>query len=896
MAHQNTRPKSLRLAFWNAESLTTKINELEDFIHREDIDVMLVNETHLSPRKTLKIPNYLSYRRDRDADGGGTAILVKNIIDHSAAEPIDGLQSVEANSVIVTMVNNTNLTITSVYASPARSFPMSDISKIFSANQGPIIAAGDYNAKHTVWNSRLCTTRGRNLHTYTSMNGLEVHGPDSPTHYPRRANFRPDVIDVAITRNVNVLNIHTIQDLSSDHVPVVVELNLEPNRQEPAEVQNTNWELFTETLNNKLGKLPALNTTKDVDNFVEHLTKSIHNAIKDCSRTVLRHPSNQLALPKHIQALIKKRNKTRKRWQRSRAEADKEEFDRLKYAVRTKIAKLKNERWQNTVESLDENLPTMWKISKLLRKNRSNNYPMHGERGLVYSNQEKAEALADSLEKQCTPVYDNVDLDRVNKINKYTRLTLSRDYSHEEIDFATPEEVLAITSKVNAKKASGPDGISNKAIRHLPRKAIVGLANIANALFKLGHFPASWKLAHVVPIPKPGKDLKFPQNHRPVSLLSNLSKVIERLLLTRIQRWSEANKVLPVEQHAYRKGLSTQHQLLRITEYITEGFNTRRATGAVFLDAAKAFDRVWQRGLQYKMIKKKYPIYLIKVVEAFLKNRKFKIRFGGCLSTQRRIDAGVPQGSTVAPELFNIYMNDLPVQPGVMKAQFADDAAYLYKSLRPAIITDRLQRQMDEMEDWCNSWRMSINPDKSTALLLTRRRLAPSGNISLFGKNIPWRRQYKYLGITLDRGLRWNLHTTDKRRSSWTAALRLMPLIGRNSKMSLANKLRLYKTIIRPQMLYGSSVWGHASKTQIRSIQAKQNRLLRIITNAPWYVRNDQLHRDLKISTIDTKIKETAEKFYATISDHSMPEIRALTEDYDSDTRLKYKRPRTLIF
>ncbi|GFU76390.1 RNA-directed DNA polymerase from mobile element jockey [Trichonephila clavipes] len=180
---------------------------------------------------------------------------------------------------------------------------------------------------------------------------------------------------------------------------------------------------------------------------------------------------------------------------------------------------------------------------------------------------------------------------------------------------------------------------------------------------KMGYFPQLWKTASVIPILKPGKDPTLPDSFRPISLLPVLSKITEKIIQKRLCLHLNDNDILIPQQHGFRAGLSTSHQFLRVVEYIKSGFQDRKSTGAVFLDIQKAFDRVWHVGLLYKLIKIKTPPHLIKLINSFLNNRSFTVKVNNSHSSDRRIIAGTPQGSSISPILFNIYVNDIPLEP-----------------------------------------------------------------------------------------------------------------------------------------------------------------------------------------------------------------------------------------
>lgn len=200
----------------------------------------------------------------------------------------------------------------------------------------------------------------------------------------------------------------------------------------------------------------------------------------------------------------------------------------------------------------------MWKVSKALRTNKNQLPPIHGQRGMAYMLSEKAEVFADSLELQCAPNFDEeLDLDHVELIHNTINNLINQEYEEEEIDFLEPQELHELLKHKNVRKASGPDQITNLVLRHLPKKPTVALCNIINSCMRLGHFPQSWKITHIVVIHKPGKDAKFPQNHRPISLLSNLAKIAERCILKRIQAHCHTNNIIQQQQHGFREGHSS---------------------------------------------------------------------------------------------------------------------------------------------------------------------------------------------------------------------------------------------------------------------------------------------------------------------------------------------------
>jgi len=177
----------------------------------------------------------------------------------------------------------------------------------------------------------------------------------------------------------------------------------------------------------------------------------------------------------------------------------------------------------------------------------------------------------------------------------------------------------------------------------------------------------------VITLPKPGKGPKFPQNLRPISLLSTTGKLFEKVVLKIVQRHIAINNILNACQFGFRARHSTTHQCMRPTDHVALYFSNRMSTDAVFLDIEKAFNTTWHPGLLYTLFKLHLSSSLIKLIIWFLSNRKCRVIAEGELSTPRDIQAGVLQGSVLAPTLHSLYINDIPQTPGVYLALFADN-------------------------------------------------------------------------------------------------------------------------------------------------------------------------------------------------------------------------------
>jgi hypothetical protein len=341
----------------------------------------------------------------------------------------------------------------------------------------------------------------------------------------------------------------------------------------------------------------------------------------------------------------------------------------------------------------------------------------------------------------------------------------------------------------------------------------------------------------VIFIPKPGNDPNFPQNHRPISLLSSVGKLIERLIHSRL--------ATSTKKH------STQDQLLRVTELASVSHERKHVTGAVFLDVAKAFDTGWHAGLVHKLRRSGASVAMAQLTHSFLYNRSFRAKINNVLPAEHPIEAGVLQGSVLSPHLYAVYTADIPKVCNTTLGIIA-------RSKQPRMATAYLHDAIDALETWFRRWLIDVNPEKGSALLITRRRLEPRGHVRMFGQVIPLKDQTKYVGVILDKKLLFTPHVDYAVAKTKMVAGQLSSLTCRKSKMSPKNQLVMYKTIIRPTLTYASIVWGHVADVHPNKMKVVQNRFLRTAFDTPWFVRNNQLHRDAELPMLKEFLFEIA--------------------------------------
>ena len=247
-------------------------------------------------------------------------------------------------------------------------------------------------------------------------------------------------------------------------------------------------------------------------------------------------------------------------------------------------------------------------------------------------------------------------------------------------------ELSTAISNFSSSTASGPDQIAYPLLKHLPEPAQLLLLSLFNRSWHSHTFPSGWKPTTIIPIHKPGKPTSSPSFFRPISLTSCISKLFERLILSRLTFHLESNHLLSTCQAGFRPGKSPLDQIL--SQSIWDGFQKKKPPDRTILasvDFSKAFDSVWHSALFHKLLSLKLPPCFVLWVRSFLSDRRPKVQVGGSHSRSFRIRRGVPQGSVLGSVLFILFVDDITkdLRRGAHASLYADDLAIWSSSPDP---------------------------------------------------------------------------------------------------------------------------------------------------------------------------------------------------------------------
>mgnify|MGYP000940316211 CR=1 FL=1 len=415
--------------------------------------------------------------------------------------------------------------------------------------------------------------------------------------------------------------------------------------------------------------------------------------------------------------------------------------------------------------------------------------------------------------------------------------------NNEDALFFYPTDILEISKVVwNLKnhKSAGLDGLTAEILK--VSLAVIGdrLTHIVNESLSSGVFPKILKAAKVIPIFKSGKKSSC-ENYRPISVLSVLSKVFERVVFERLYKFMQVNNLFYCRQFGFRSKMSTLHALTNITELIRS--NTHLDVSCMLLDLRKAFDTINHEILLFKLESYGVRGICLEWFRSYLKDRSQCVAINHQYSNTLSVECGVPQGSILGPLLFLIYVNDFPSScDDIVPFLYADDTNCVY--IRPKNATSTFQDKVEQIPTWMAKNKLSLHIKKTELVHFLSCR---DETVKVANTTIPPTKSVKYLGVHLDKNLTYEAHVQcvlGKLAKHVSVVMRLRHFC----ESSLA--IRYYNIYMKPIIQYGLLVYGCTRKSKLKDIFLLQKKVLRIIFFKNRRYPSDELFERSRIMNV----------------------------------------------
>ena len=902
--------KNLQVLHWNCRSIRNKLLDLKITLYCMKPHVVALQETWLKNMK--RSPRFISYnvhRLDRpNGKGGGLMFLVRKDLQYSikTLQPFpQGNLEVQALSI---KSGTQSIDIMNIYNPHQRDMSKRELLFYKSQLINNCFILGDLNAHHPQWepsSNHLTNSSGNILFEIINdiRNNLSLATPPDLPTYTNPASGETSTIDLFLCPPsfLAKTNLLTVGDLGSDHTPVMATIQVTPDTQKfgkrPqwifAEERWDNWVTDVERSIINPGSV-----SEEVRNFTKALIDAGETHFKK-SKDHFTDKYNKYWWNKHTAKATFERRRAKKKMERLPILENVLSYRRL-HAVAIRIHNLaKRMAWRDYISNITSKTSSyeLWKIIKGFRGINSRiRSPLIKENNLVYDTQEKTDILAQQIQKEMSS--DNVNYN-INDIRVVDRMANNNDYE-EYNDRFTLQELTDAIDCIHADKACGIDYVHNQFLKHIPENKLVVLLGIMNRIWRSGEFPEEWKLALIIPILKEDKDPKQPSSYRPISLLSCLSKVLERMVYTRLIFHIETNKILSNSQYGFRIRRNTIDPVIALEHQIRLSMRQKKVTLVVFFDLKSAFDKV----NHYKLFKVLADIgikgNMLSWLISFLSDRKIQVCLENFFSAIYSINQGVPQGSIISPLLFIILLCKLPNIVPVVSKEFADDLVF---SVTADTLEDAellMQDAIERLLQWCKDMELVLNPTKTKAMCFTSMR-DNIPTLKLDGNDIEAVSSFKYLGMTLDAPfLTWNSHIVKLKKECIDRIKIMRALSGTTWGADRDSLRKVYDALIKSKLAYGCAAYITTSASRLKTLEVIQNTAMRIMTGAWYSSRIPTIQCEANIPPLDIYLKSLSVKMFYRISileqDNPVHEAVILDDSLRDQTWTKFfKKPFTVL-
>ena len=538
----------------------------------------------------------------------------------------------------------------------------------------------------------------------------------------------------------------------------------------------TDREVFESVLEEALGSedFSGHLSTSDLDRYTDFIITALHTAVDKAIPKSKSVQTESNPISDETLALIKEKRKLKRQYSQRKDPAVKTRINQLQKQVKDDLRIESQASWENFCNSisLETDSNESWRrIKNFLKPKGQRDYPtLQHVSKVAKTNADKEQLFAESVERHFGIESVHFDSKHFNEVNKFIEDNYQYFYPPEDpddyrFDVGKEHELVAdvdaqtltkLVKSLKRSKAPGPDTIHNevlrlgtttslfhvdvdaqtltKLVKSLKRSKAPGpdtlhnevlrlgtttslfhhLARLFTSSIQLGYIPTAWKLATLRMLLKPDKPITLTTSYRPISLISSIMKLFERVIEQRLRPHLEHIGFINKHQSGFRRATSTDDHLFRLSQSIMESFNRGEHVVAAFLDVEKAFDSVWHNGLRYKIYQLDLPTKMTRWLSDFLVGQLIQVNVNSFLSNQINPKAGVPQGSVLSALLFLIYVNDLPPPHHKQNSlsQFADDTAQWAFSLNIRNAANLLQQDFLKLAMWCVKWRIKLSPEK----------------------------------------------------------------------------------------------------------------------------------------------------------------------------------------
>ena len=814
-------------------------------------DILIFCETWFNLDTTVNIPYYKSFHTIRPGRGrgGGISIYIKDTYNSNFLSQFSFCNSLIEICSVEVKLSSSSILVVGIYRPQGESISnfVEEISTVLSnlnVNRRNTILIGDLNIN-------LLNDSSSNEIFFNCMRTfLFVPAINKPTRFPVISGQNPSLLD-QIWTNSPLFNSPGIVSIDiTDHMPIFVYFKSAiPDTNDKIKItfrnrNEANHNVFIQKISCfDWNEIKRENVHEFTLNFLETINKIYCETFPLQTKYLTKKRLQKPWLTNEIFNLVKLKS-TYFTFLRSNL-ISVSLNNSLKNKINFAIRKAKSDYYNRTFDLYKSNLRMTWKLINDILSFTKNDKII---KTILFNNTEFIEDIDianifnEYFCKIPVALDENIPHSNINPLDYVTRIDASIFFNPVSIDEC--KKVIKYLKKTNTH-------IDQMPLELLKANSDIFapiITDLTNKCFTSGKFPDSLKIACVTPVFKKG-DRKIVSNYRPISVSHYLSKIIENLILTRLNNFITEFKIIADDQFGFRAGKSTTDAIVRFLEFLYSAIDHNEFAIALFIDYQKAFDTVNREILLKKLDRYGIRGKPLDLIASYLSNRYQFTKINSSQSSKLPCNIGLPQGAILSPTLFILYLNDLHnLSNNFTTVLFADDTTLLFKNLDFSTLIQSCNHEIDKFRTWTTANRLSLNVDKTCAIVFSNQKHTENFSLYFGNETIKVVTEFKFLGVIIDNHLKFSSHSKficNKLSKNIGILFKLSCYVPRNILRSV------YFSVIYPYLNYCTLVWGNTYYVHLFPIFKLQKRAIRILGGAEFLAHTGPIFRSLGLLKLE---------------------------------------------
>ncbi|KAK3552541.1 hypothetical protein QTP86_014452, partial [Hemibagrus guttatus] len=560
-----------------------------------------------------------------------------------------------------------------------------------------------------------------------------------------------------------------------------------------------------------------------------------------------------------VQDSIQRKRLAKKKWDMDRTEENRQEYKELQRRVKREVSKAKQKAYEELYTRLDSREGEK-DLYRLARQRDRDGKDVQQVR-VIKDRDGRVLTSEECVQRRWKEYFEEL----MNEENEREKRVEGVNSVEQKVDKIRKDEVRKALKRMKSGKAVGPDDIPVEVWKCLGEAAVEFLASLFNRVLESERMPEEWRRSVLVPIFKNKGDVQSCSNYRGIKLMSHTMKVWERVVEARLR------KVVDIceQQYGFMPRKSTTDAIFALRILMEKYRDGQRELHCVFVDLEKAYDRVPREELWYCMRKSGVAEKYVRVVQDMYERSRTVVRCAVGQTEEFNVEVGLHQGSALSPFLFAIVMDQLSEevrQESPWTMMFADDI----------VICSESREQVEEnLERWRFALErrgMKVSRSKTEYMCVNERE--GSGTVRLQGEEVKKVQEFKYLGSTVQSNGECGKEVKKRVQAGWNGWRKVSGVLC-DQKISARIKGKVYRTVVRPAMLYGLETVS-LRKRQESELEVAELKMLRFSLGVTRLdrIRNEYIRGTAHVERLGDKVREARLRWFGHVQRRDTREIR----------------------